>query len=114
MVASRGNLRCDDAARSPWAFQYAKGSDATMGVALGRAAGARRRRLRHVSLFRRIHDGDVLAASARRPAKLPEAGNTLPAQSCGSTLTVEAPSLLPTQNDTGVVELSTKTRRMLV
>src|SRR3954447_14998602 len=55
----------------------AKGSDSAVGVAVGRAAGARRRRLRHVSLFRRIHDGDVLAASARRPAKLPEAGNTL-------------------------------------
>jgi hypothetical protein len=35
-------------------------------------------------------------------------------QSSGSTLTMEAPSLLPTQKVTGVVELSTKTRRMLV
>jgi hypothetical protein len=35
-------------------------------------------------------------------------------QSSGSTLTMEAPSLLPTQKLTGVVELSTKTRRMLV
>src|SRR5260370_22128629 len=35
-------------------------------------------------------------------------------QSSGSTLTMEAPSLLPTQKLTGVVLLSTKTRRMLV
>jgi hypothetical protein len=35
-------------------------------------------------------------------------------QSSGSTLTMEAPSLLPTQKLTGVVLLSTKTLRMLV
>src|SRR5262249_56102806 len=35
-------------------------------------------------------------------------------QSIGSTFTIEAPWLLPTQNVTGVVELSTNTRRMLV
>jgi hypothetical protein len=35
-------------------------------------------------------------------------------QSSGSILTMEAPSLLPTQKLTGVVELSTKTRRILV
>lgn len=35
-------------------------------------------------------------------------------QSSGSTLTIEAPSLLPTRKLTGVVLLSTKTRRMLV
>ena len=34
--------------------------------------------------------------------------------SSGSTLTIEAPWLLPAQKVTGVVELSTKTRRMLV
>ena len=34
--------------------------------------------------------------------------------SSGSTFTIEAPWLLPTQKLTGVVELSTKTRRMLV
>jgi len=35
-------------------------------------------------------------------------------QSSGSILMMEAPSLLPTQKATGVVLLSTKTRRMLV
>jgi hypothetical protein len=35
-------------------------------------------------------------------------------QSSGSTLTIDAPSLLPTQKLTGVVELSTKTLRILV
>ena len=35
-------------------------------------------------------------------------------QSSGSSLTIEAPWLEPTQNVTGVVELSTNTRRMLV
>ena len=35
-------------------------------------------------------------------------------QSSGSTLTIEAPWLLPIQNVTGLVELSTNTRRMLV
>jgi hypothetical protein len=34
--------------------------------------------------------------------------------SSGSTLTIEAPWLLPTQKVTGVVELSTNTRLMLV
>jgi hypothetical protein len=36
------------------------------------------------------------------------------AHSSGSTFTIEAPSLLPTQKLTGVVLLSTNTRRMLV
>src|SRR5258706_15739260 len=35
-------------------------------------------------------------------------------QSSGSSLTIEAPWLLPTQKVTGVVVLSTNTRRMLV
>src|SRR5450755_4482054 len=35
-------------------------------------------------------------------------------QSCGSSLTIEAPWLLPVQNVTGLVVLSTNTRRMLV
>src|SRR4051812_3891464 len=35
-------------------------------------------------------------------------------QSCGSSLTMFAPWLEPTQNVTGLVELSTNTRRMLV
>jgi hypothetical protein len=35
-------------------------------------------------------------------------------QSSGSTFTIEAPWLLPTQKVTGVVELSTQTRRTLV
>jgi hypothetical protein len=36
------------------------------------------------------------------------------AHSSGSTLTIEAPWLLPAQKVTGVVELSTNTRLMLV
>jgi hypothetical protein len=44
----------------------------------------------------------------------PEASRVAVAQSCGSTLTIEAPWLLPTQKVTGVVELSTHTRRTLV
>ena len=39
---------------------------------------------------------------------------TARAYSSGSTLTIEAPWLLPAQKVTGVVELSTKTRRILV
>jgi hypothetical protein len=35
-------------------------------------------------------------------------------QSSGPSLMIEAPWLLPTQNVTGVVELSTNTRRILV
>src|SRR5882672_10915934 len=53
------------------------------------------------------------APSERREEYRPKAA--FPAcQSSGSSLTIEAPWLLPTQQVTGVVELSTKTRRTLV
>src|SRR5436309_1310246 len=57
--------------------------------------------------------------SSRSSMSVPEAGVGAGlvatfAQSSGSTLTMEAPSLLPTQKEMGVVELSTNTRRMLV
>jgi hypothetical protein len=47
-------------------------------------------------------------------ASAPRNDEVAPPQSSGSTLTIEAPSLLPTQKLTGVVELSTKTLRILV
>src|SRR5262249_58257482 len=56
------------------------------------------------------------------PSKIVDAAASAPAlasvgaagESSGSSLTIDAPWLLPTQKVTGVVRLSTKTRRTLV
>src|SRR5215475_14947843 len=58
------------------------------------------------------HVGVVL--QCKRLLRTSEQALELQPQSSGSTLTRAAPWLLPTQNVTGVVELSTNTVRMLV
>src|SRR5262249_33031409 len=71
----------------------------------------------------RVGEGVTCTTGRVNPPPLipPRKGRGTPAelhhrspQSSGSTLMIEAPSLLPTQKLTGVVELSTKTLRILV
>src|SRR5690242_13514519 len=57
---------------------------------------------------KRGHDGESMC----RPLK--DAACWRADQSSGSTFTIEGPWLLPTQKVTGVVQLSTHTRRTLV
>src|SRR5207245_3422716 len=56
----------------------------------------------------------LVAASTVRPPYAWRTGVGPPVQSSGSTFTIRWSWLLPTQNVTGVVVLSTKTVRMLV
>src|SRR5262245_21712450 len=60
----------------------------------------------HPATVPALHEGNETERRDRDGARL--------RQSIGSTLTIEAPWLLPTQKVTGLVELSTNTRRILV
>src|SRR5262249_28625944 len=57
--------------------------------------------------------GPILPARGKLKRR-PFVAESIEPQSIGSTFTIEAPWLLPTQNVTGLVELSTNTRRILV
>ena len=70
----------------------------------------------HWSAVRRRTSSSAASVMGALKTRQPRSatGHSPRGQSSGSTFTIEAPSLLPTQKATGVVELSTKTLRMLV
>src|SRR5262245_16281566 len=84
------------------------------GQLLRRRESARAQRADRQGNLRGQNELHPAVKAAARPAT---AGCCVPAarvQSSGSTLTIEAPWLLPVQNVTGLVVLSTNTRRILV
>ena len=60
------------------------------------------------------HDGEKRVHAVDGEPEIDRVGFAASDESSGSSLMIDAPWLLPTQNVTGVVELSTNTRRTLV